>query len=190
MIRTKGNGNGSRRKVEERDNRGRSGLSAHHPPERINSTETAPPYPACNLQSSPYWHNPPKEYQFKPGNPGGPGRPPYKVLTQELWKQLEKVDKKTNEPKYIALICSIIDKAIGKSPGSGYAAQLIFDRVEGLLKQRMEVTGLIGVVPIPLGDLNGDLKKLSDAELMLAERVGLLALQRARQLEQQREREG
>lgn len=137
-------------------------------------------------ERSRYYKNPPEEHKFQPGCAPGPGRPPYKVLSQALWKQLEKVDPKTQEPRYMALIESIIDKAIGKSPGSGTHAQLIFDRIEGLLKQRLEVGAVI--ITNPLGNFNGDMSKLSDAELALAERLGLMALAKARQLQQQGER--
>jgi hypothetical protein len=188
MIRTKGN-NGSGKRGKEKG----GGLPAQHTPATPNESKTglAERFPHVNegFRNNPYFRNPPEHTKFKPGNPGGPGRPRIN-LTYEMIKQLEEIDEKTGNPKFVEWIKVQIDKSMSKrTPGSGAIAQMIWDRVEGLLKQRVEVAGLIGVVPIPLGDLDGDLKKLSDAELALAERVGLIGLQRARQLEQQRERE-
>lgn len=138
--------------------------------------------------NSPYYGNPPDHTKWKPGQSGNPnGRPPHKVLSRELWRKLSIMDSKTGLPKYYELLDALIKKAMGNGPGSGYHLKEIMDRIDGPLAQRLEVGAVI--ITNPLGRFNGDISKLSDAELVLAERLGLLALAKARQLQQQGEQD-
>jgi hypothetical protein len=172
----------------------RGNLPAQHTPVTPNETKSGLVGPQggpnnIHFQQNPYYGNPPEHTKFKPGNPGGPGRHPWKRFTNELVRRIESMDPKTGELVLNKLVDSLLRKALSDKPASVSAMQTILDRYEGPITQKLELAGAILHIPIPLGDLDGDLKKLSDAELALAERVGLLALQKARQLEQQRERE-
>lgn len=70
---------------------------------------------------------PPKEHQFKPGNPGGPGRPKKGMLTRLLEKELKKIgpDKRSEAQK---LIESVLKRA---KAGNAALVKEIFERVEG-----------------------------------------------------------
>lgn len=130
--------------------------------------------------NNPYYCNPPDEYKWKPGQSGNPNGRPRIHLTMELINQLGEVDAKTGEPKFKAFIRKTIDKAMGEGVGNGTATQLIWERIEGVLKQKLEVSGTVAHIHTTMGELI-QLANLTDAQLLAIEQVGLRALAVAEQ---------
>ena len=77
--------------------------------------------------------HPPVEHQFKPGNPGGPGRPKEKPLTDALRKALAADDGKAIE--------ALIKKGLAKARAGDFRFwKEIVERIDGKVLEQMDVT--------------------------------------------------
>jgi hypothetical protein len=84
-------------------------------------------------------NNPPVEHQFKPGYVPPGGRPKGSVSVVKYIKQLLEANEDEQAKK---LAQALILQA---AKGNGAALKQILDRVDGPVKQEMEVTGSMGV---------------------------------------------
>ena len=81
---------------------------------------------------------PPKEHQFKPGNPGG-GRPKKTLLTDAFEQMLE---EKLSDPKERArFIDAFWKKLLSKTVVSAMTLEKILERTEGKVSLPVQVTG-------------------------------------------------
>lgn len=76
---------------------------------------------------------PPPEHQFKPGNPGGPGRPKERPIAAALKVLLEADDKKA--------LKAIAEIAVKKAQAGDYRfVREVWDRTDGKVQDELDVT--------------------------------------------------
>lgn len=93
-----------------------------------------------------------KKYAWKKGQSGNPkGRPKRtEVLTDLLWAELKRKDKKQGVVKKVLLIRKLVDKAIA---GDMRAQQIVIDRLWGKAPDNVQITGQMGNINIQLREL-------------------------------------
>lgn len=93
-----------------------------------------------------------KNWQWKKGQSGNPkGRPKRtEVLTDLLWAELKRKDKKQGVVKKVLLIRKLVDKAIA---GDMRAQQIVIDRLWGKAPDNVQITGQMGNINIQLREL-------------------------------------
>ena len=93
-----------------------------------------------------------KPYHWKPGQSGNPkGRPKRtEVLTDMLWAELRRKDKKAGETKRVLLVRKLVDKAIA---GDMRAQQIVIERLWGKAPDNVNISGQVGQVTVQLREL-------------------------------------
>lgn len=91
------------------------------------------------LRRDPVWLEP---YKFKPGQCGNPaGRPPtVKKISQGLINRLKEIEPESGKSYAELIAIALIRKALN---GDVFAAREIRETTEGLLSQRLEITGQV-----------------------------------------------
>ncbi len=115
--------------------------------------------------------------KFQPGNPGGPGRTPGKILLRTVLKRIlhQEIDFEnplTKELEKLSINEVIALKLIKRAlDGNLRAIELIFDRVDGKVADMLQL-GNIDDKPLEIGTtLKYDFSKLSTDELLFVRNI-------------------